>query len=366
VSNTRYLTDEEFVGTVELRAPSERSVEATREGQPEAQPEPHTWTPLDAVELGEKPVEPPELGGLFYPRRRIVVSGEAEAGKSFLGLAVSADELRAGRGVVWVDTDNMGASALLERLRSLGVDDDHIRRLFGFMQPAEPLGAAAADDITRWLAKHKGRLVVFDAFNATLSLHGYEPTSTADVEKFWQRVVDPFCKAGAAVVLLDHVVKRADERGKYAYGSERKLTGADVHLGLRAVEPFGRGRTGKATVTVHKDRPGFLPRPSAGLFVLTSDPGTGRCSWSLKAEDVVTEAGGFRPTRLMEKVSRYLYLAADEPRTRSQVEEDVKGKGIYVRQAIDALVAEGYASELIGDRGARLVKHEALFAEDGE
>lgn len=325
----------------------------------------HTWEPVDIVALAAEPPAPPEIGDLLYPGKRHVLSGESEAGKSFLLLALSGLELAAGRGVVWVDTDTMGAAETLERLRALGVDDERISDRFAFMEPAEPLTDAAAADLTAWLAKHHGRLIVFDAFNATLSLHGLDPHSTADVEKFWKRVVDPFCVRGVAAVLPDHVVKKSDERGKYAYGSERKHTGAEVHIGVKAIDPFGRGRTGKAKLTVHKDRPGFLERPSPGLFVLASDAASGRCTWTIEVEHDVSDEGAFRPTRLMQNVSRYLF-ATSEPCSRNQIENDVKGKSAYVRQAIDTLVAEGYANEVVGDRGARLVKHLRLFNEDDE
>jgi hypothetical protein len=50
---------------------------------------------------------------------------------------------------------------------------------------------------------------------------------------------------------------------------------------LTLIEAFGRGRTGRAKIIAHKDRPGFLEKPSPGLFVLASDPETERCSWRM-------------------------------------------------------------------------------------
>ena len=178
-------------------------------------------------------------------------------------------------------------------------------------------------------------------------------------------VVNPFSAEGAAVVLPDHVVKKREDRGRYSYGSERKQTGVDVHLGMVVLEPFGRGRTGKAKITVHKDRLGFLARPSLGLFVLDSDPETGACSWSIDHEPVVTPEGVFRPTNLMEKVSRYLERAGEE-RSRNQIEEAVQGKRKALRQAIDVLIAEEYATERDGPRGARLVTLQRVYREDAD
>jgi AAA domain len=327
----------------------------------------HTWRPLDLVELGSQKPQPPEVGGLFYPGKRHVMSGEDDSGKTMLLLGVSADELRAGRGVVWIDTDDMGASMVLERLRGFGVDDETIRRLFAYLRPEEAITEAARNDVIVLVRERNARLLVQDAFNASLALHGYNPKATEEVEAFWQRVVAPFCRANAAVVLPDHVVKEREARGRYAYGSERKAAGCDLHLGLRVIEPFGRGRRGKAKITVHRDRIGFLQKPSPGLFVLDSDEETGRLAWRLEPiHDVADEDRSFRPTGYMEKVSLSLEKRVDDPPPRSWVEEDVKGGAKWIRLAIDALVREEYALEVPGERGARLVKLLRPFREAAE
>ena len=167
----------------------------------------HSWQPLDLVELGSVKPQPPDLGGLLYSGKRHVISGEDDAGKTMLLAGISADELRADRGVVWIDTDDMGPSMMLERLRGFGVDDEAIRRLFAYLRPEEAITDAARADVLALIGERNARLVVEDAFNASLALHGYNPNSTEEVEAFWQRVVAPFCHAGAAVVLPDHVVK---------------------------------------------------------------------------------------------------------------------------------------------------------------
>ena len=56
--------------------------------------------------------------------------------------------------------------------------------------------------------------------------------------------LDPVAEAGGAPVAVDHVTKTREGRGRYAYGSERKQSGTDVHLSLVSLEPFGRGTAG--------------------------------------------------------------------------------------------------------------------------
>jgi hypothetical protein len=332
-----------FAEGVELPPPLTIEELAYLPGDDPQRSAPHTWRPLDLVDLGSEKPKPPDLGGLLYSGRRHVASGEDDAGKTMLLLGISSDELRAGRGVVWIDTDEMGAGPILERLRGFGVEDETTRRLFAYLRPEEALTDAAREDVLALLHDLDARLMVSDAFNAALTLHGYSPNSTEDVEAFWQRVVAPFCRAGVAVVLPDHVVKSKEDRGRYAYGSERKATGCDVHLGLKVVEPFGRGRCGKARITVHRDRIGFLQKPSPGLFALDSDAETGRLYWRIDTAPETDEEGGWRPTGLMESVSRHLERVG-RPQSRNQIESDVRGKGEYIRQAIDALVGGGYAA----------------------
>jgi hypothetical protein len=124
---------------------------------------------------------------------------------------------------------------------------------------------------------------------------------------------------------------------------------------MKTILPLVRGGVGRAKIIVHKDRPGFLTRPSPGLLVIDASDDE-RCSWSFEQDSSRGEEGGFRPTALMERVSRFLE-AAHEPRSRKQIEDGVTGKRDYVRQAIDVLCAEGYAEEFKGARDARMFKH---------
>jgi hypothetical protein len=139
------------------------------------------------------------------------------------------------------------------------------------------------------------------AFHAS----GLDDNKRQDVEAFAAQWVTPLWQAGVGTVVLDHVTKAAEGRGKYAIGSERKVGQVDVHLGLEAVgTPLTRGGSGLVKVRVHKDRPGFLLRPCAAEIVLSSEPDTHRISFEIRAPaDVAQGSGGdFRPTNLMEKV----------------------------------------------------------------
>jgi hypothetical protein len=316
---------------------------------------PHSWTPLDLVALKADPPAPPTIAGLLYPGRRHVLSGEPETMKSWAALVFCAIELRAGRTTLVVDFE-MGAAATLERLRDLGLAEEEIAR-FLYIAPDEPLGdGAVLGDVRALLAEHRPSLIVVDSFTGALEIHGFDPNSGVEVERFYRTVVGPLQEHGAAVALLDHVTKDKATRARFSIGSERKLAGIDIHLGLELIRPFGRGKSGLVKIVTHKDRPGHLARPKAAELELTSDPTTGLVSWQIRPADPADNERPFRPTNLMEKVSLYVGAHVGELPSRNDVEKNVIGKGEFVRQAIDVLLAEGYLDEEEGPRNARLLR----------
>jgi hypothetical protein len=198
------------------------------------------------------------------------MSGETESLKTWFALILAKAELDAGYSVAWADLDAMGSGELLARLRGLGVADDVIGSRFLYYEPAERLINDVLEDVTGDITERGIRLFVVDAFNPMLSLHGLDPSSTPDIETFWREVADPICRAGAAPTLLDHVAKNAGT-SKYAYGSERKASGAIVHVGFRLLHPLTRGGEGRTLLIRRKDRPGYLPHPNIGRLIVTSD-----------------------------------------------------------------------------------------------
>jgi GNAT superfamily N-acetyltransferase len=309
-----------------------------------------SWEPLNLALIEERPPVRPTLGGLglVYPGKRHVFSGPQEAAKTLAAYAIALEVIRQGGIVVLVDLE-MGPWDARDRLRELGASAADFERLL-YVEPDRP----ASEETILDLIDLDPTLVVIDAAAGAYDLQGLDDNKRADVERFARVFVRSFWWRGVATILLDHVVKNADSRGKYAIGSERKVGGADVHLGFEVVTPLARGRLGLYKLTTHKDRGGWLPRPRAGELELRSDPETHAISWTFRPPANVDETDGFRPTALMERVSRYLEEQS-EPISRTAIEEAVTGKVVYVRIAIDCLVREGFASETSGARGARLV-----------
>ena len=77
--------------------------------------------------------------GLFYPGKVHTIASEAEGGKTWLALHATAQEIKAGNGVILIDLedDEAGAAA---RLTAMGADPADISAQFGYIRPDEPIG----------------------------------------------------------------------------------------------------------------------------------------------------------------------------------------------------------------------------------
>ena len=298
----------------------------------------------------EQKPEPPSLCDLIYSGRRHLLSGLPEANKTLFALILGLELLRSsGDTFAMIDFES-GPEATRLMLTELGATKDELERV---LYP-EIEGPPDATDIGM-LVDAGAKLAIIDAAIGAYDASGLDDNKRQDAEKFGLSWIDPLWQRGVATVLIDHVVKSAESRGKFAIGSERKAGRTDVHLGLEARLQLTRGTHGLVRVTVHKDRPGWLTRPHAADLDLQSDPETHAIRWEFKQADADQEPGHWRPTELMTKVSAYLEEQA-EPVTRNTVEHAIKGTATYVRQAMTELVTAGHAEEIAGSRGSRLLR----------
>jgi hypothetical protein len=320
-----------------------------------------SWRPISLLERELNPLPPPTIAGALYANTRHLLSGAPESGKSMVALSYSRDVLKQGGVVVYIDHEN-GPAAILERLRLFNIPDRAINR-FRYIEPDEPVQHA---ELQIAELVEDASLVVIDSMIGSLSIHGYDPNSGADIEAWSRRVLTPLRASGAATCTLDHVTKDPNGRA-YAIGSERKVGVHEVHLRVEAISPFSRNRAGSCRVTVLKDRPGHLNRPTLGTFTLNPDADPVH-TWTLydPAADHDAE-GNFRPTTLMMRVSEYISMNA--PESKRQLVSNVKGSTKGILLAIDALIREGYASEqeAVGRRGGGTeIHHVVLFEFDPE
>jgi hypothetical protein len=307
------------------------------------------WSRVDLAEFIGLPAEEPQIAGVFYPGRRHLISGPGEAAKTWLCLGAAVTEIKAGRGVIWADLDGMGPREIASRLTAYGVTPKEIAARVYFTAPESELDNVQTLRLLEWARETKCRMLVSDAFTGFLVRHGLDGHVTKDVEKAWQRL-DPIKDAGLAAVLIDHVVKNPKNRNGEAIGSERKGTAAHLHFDLKPLEKFQRGGTGRSRIAVTRDRGAYFPRPFAGELVLRSDADTGAVTWTIQAP---RDDETFRPTHLMEKVSKFVE-AYPEGVTKRTIESGVGGATDYKRLALETLITEGFVHREIGANRSQL------------
>jgi hypothetical protein len=314
----------------------------------ETEPERDSWIPINLNDLPETPPVKPDLGDthLVYPGKRHVFSGPPESAKTLAAYCILIQIARRGRLGLLVDFE-MGGYDSRKRLQELGATREEVDRIL-YIEPEQPANPGRIMP----LVDLNPELVVIDASAGVFSLEGLDDNKRLDVERVATLYIRQFWRNQIATILIDHVVKDNDSRGRYAIGSERKLGGADVHLGFETIREIARGTKGKYKVTTHKDRGGFLKRGYLADLNLDSDPETHNIEWSFTEPVSSTDdKGHFRYTKLMQKISRELG-GVTEPLSKAEVKRRTGGNSDQLGKAIEALVEEGYMTASDGDRGA--------------
>lgn len=324
------------------------------------------WSPLDlSGYLDGTHVPPvPELlrradgVSLLYPARVHWLSAEPEAGKSWLALLAASQVLMAGGRVLFIDLED-SPDSLIARLVALGVPRQVIGAQLAYVQPSGPLDGATRTVLTPLVAA--AALVVVDACTAGMALQGLSPAADVDVAAWLELLPRWAARLGPAVLVVDHVVKSLESRGRWATGSQHKMAGLDgAAYGLEAVSPFGRNMTGRSRLTVQKDRSGQV-RPHAVRMAGAKDwvadlviEGHPDGSVTARLEPCSSEEGGpFRPTKIMGKVTELLG-AHPEGLSLRGVQDRVGGRQQTVRQALAVMVDEGAVEVVAGTRGSHL------------
>jgi len=320
----------------------------------------HHWVPerieddWDRIDLGDiaarirsgeySPIVPTVLAvlghlALFYRGRINSIFGESGGGKSWLALAAILEVIRAGGRALMVDYED-NPPGIAERLVLLGATDDEIARV-DYRNPTTGIGKGG-ELLTAAAVAYE--LVVVDSTGEAMAAGMIDSNNDGEVAQ-WFTLAKALSRLPGepAVVVLDHVPKDRDAPGSYAIGSQRKraaVTGAAYRVDTLK-EP-AKGRNGKLKLTVAKDRPGNRPKGSTAAEVdIQSTDGSVVIELRVSDAQAAAEAGEkFRPTVLMERVSRHLEAVGGD--SKRGIERNVTGKGTAVRLAVEVLEGEGW------------------------
>ena len=297
--------------------------------------------------------------GVLYPGRSHTVSGESEGLKSWFAQFVALRELGLGRSVIYLDFED-DADSVTNRMVMLGAVPDWLHDRFAYISPSEPITSTTGrHDLAEAVGDLSPSLVVLDGVTEALSLHGLSTNDNDELARFGRLITRPLTDAGTAVLALDHLTKSVEGRGRYALGGVPKLNAVSgAAFILENVNRFGQGLIGRSRLLIAKDRPGKLREHAlagsadrywyADLVIDAA-----RTPEPAELETPHISNGPFRPTVLMVKVSDAL-AGAPTPLNSRGVLDRVTGKAEHVRQALAALVDEGFIEVTSGPRGAQL------------
>jgi hypothetical protein len=299
---------------------------------------------------------------MLYPGMVHSFQGESESGKSMVAQAETARQLKAGNRCLYVDFESDPVT-VVNRLLMLGASSEAILKNLEYIRPdVDPRGLADESGAWESILASRYTLAVIDGVTEAFAVFGVKSIDNDEVTAWGRSVPRKLAaKTGAAVVVIDHVTKSSEGRGRFAIGAQAKmsyLTGASYMVEI--ISPIGVGMTGKLALRVGKDRPGQV-RPISGEWrksdrtqetaVVTIDSTTkGKILYTVDPPRRSNDSNGL-PLELMETISKCIE-DAPAPLSFRKINTLVSGKDESKRAAISLLEADGYISIIPGARNA--------------
>jgi hypothetical protein len=321
---------------------------------------PNGWAPIDLTPIlfGERQKRPAPTMlsradgiNLLYDKKLHWISGEPEGLKSWLAQIAIAEAIEANLVAFYVDFE-ADAESVIDRLLALGAAPDAILANLSYHRPEIGVGRGidTADQLIEAARARQPAITVIDGVQASMGQDDLDSNSAKDFYRWWGSFGRPLLKlTSGPTIAIDHVVKLTENRRQYAAGTGQKQAAVDVHIGTEILDPFGVGMTGRAVLTLQKDRPGMLQaqagkrvegRAPIGELIMKSDALSGDISYGI---DPPKERHTFQPTYLMEQASACLKAIAPVAVSKNHIEKAVIGKAEYKRLAIERLVEGGFA-----------------------
>lgn len=289
--------------------------------------------------------------GLFYRGAVNDLHGEPGCGKSMIAQIATAQELKADRDVIYIDYED-SARNVVKRLLLLGVSGEQIIGHLHYVRPsAKPSSPTSLGGWRETLDyADTATLAIIDGVTSCLAYAGLDSNSGDDIAAWYNTMPRLISACGPAVVLIDHVVKSKDNRGRYAGGSMQKLALIDgISYSVDMTKPVGKGVRGTIVIKSGKDRiseieehcavswssNGSHLREAARIEINSTDPKLMRVTIArpnmMLSDETTRQRGLERPTGLMEKISRIVENAPEEP-NQTEIIELLKDDGSSARK----------------------------------
>ncbi|WP_249009254.1 AAA family ATPase [Conexibacter sp. DBS9H8] len=305
-------------------------------------------TPMDPA--AERPEPVPRLPGWpFLPDAgaAVLIVGPSGGGRSSLVQSCLYDQAAKGLPALYLgfevgEAEFQARAAALAGIRGDRIDGELRERLavIRYADLGDVLARAMADP-RAWregIAARGYRVVAIDPLSAVESALGLDfQSGGTDFLRFFDSLVQPLTAAGVTCVLLDNVGHSLEAKSR-ARGSSAKLDRADLAFSCSTVASPAGLRI--KAVKVRSTRAG-IRRDDAWIFT--------RDDQKVRAEAGASDGGGevigFRPTGVMERVSRRLE-EADGALSKRTVRSLVSGRASVVDLAVHCLVSDGFAARV--------------------
>lgn len=332
-------------------------------------PYPHSekkssWDAVDLADLLAGPLD--ELPPTYCPRSDGVpliyrgkvssIAGEPESCKGWFAMFASKSVLRLYEHVIYIDFED-SARGILSRMRAMRVSDEVLVRYFHVINPDVAFNDEGKQRLAWVLSQtlngsDRLGLVVLDGITQALANQGaddYRGTEVAeffhDLPRFITRVT------GAAVLLVDHVTKSKEDRGRYAIGSQTKLAALDgAQFSAEVVTPFARGKQGRVRISVGKDRPGHVRAHATGdshvqsicdmQLISFAESGHVKIILHPPEHRHLDDDGKTLPERLEQKIIDFLTNGKSD-KTSTDIKAVVGGNNVARDRALNNLVDSG-------------------------
>jgi hypothetical protein len=335
--------------------------QAASEAQQIDQTGPSSWEPanLAAVLAGEGPDTTPTILArtdgpcLLYPAKTHAINAEPEAGKTWVALEGCRQQLDGGRHVIYIDFEADPAD-IVNRLLTLGAPPAAILDRFHYIRPQDPPRPANTSRLTHLATTVAAALIVIDGVTEAMAGAGLSINDNDQIATFYALLPRPLANTGAAVLLIDHVVKNREDQGRWGIGAQHKLAGIDGAVyKLEAVTPFSKNKPGKSRLIVAKDRHGQVRQYAtaghnqcAAIVHYNTQNGM-----HITLEAPGADSGPFIPTRQMQRITEALNASQTRQLSKRAIRAAVHGDNNIIDLAVEHLLAGGWVKAGPGGRG---------------
>lgn len=287
-------------------------------------------------------------GSLLYPGKLHSLQAEPSSGKSWVALYAVAEVLDLGGAAGYLDYEDT-PTGCLSRMRALRCNEQAMRDRFYYARPEGRFGPAERIEFGKVCERMNFDLVVIDGVGESLAREGLSEDKAEDFLRWADILPRMIARTGAAVLMIDHVAKDPEQRGRWARGTGAKLAvndGATYQLKVR--QAFSRRRAGRVDLVIAKDRPGGVGPIGDTAATIHIEPAADGEIVSVRIEPHsadVAPTDSWKPTVIMGKVWQALH-DSQAPLTATGLAALVHSdKPRLVKEAIARLIAEGFIAE---------------------